>query len=150
MIKNHPSGYTGAGYTDAKGDSYTDYGAYLRTDNFQYPQGAKISPNGMYFDTGGGWQYAGYASTYDPSTGQIGTTPSSMYGKAPGSDVWGSTGGAVPAYVPPPEAAPSEVGGVMPVDTSPTVEQIAIALRDQEIQRQIEEYYRRRQELEGY
>lgn len=57
-IENHASGYTGMGYYDERGRAFTDYGSYLREDGFYYPSGAKISKNGMYTDTGSGWQFA--------------------------------------------------------------------------------------------
>ena len=68
------NGYSGP--TVQRGnDLYTPYGALLRNDGFQYPEGAKISPNGMYVDTGNGWQYA------KPNT--------SVSGLAPGANALG-------------------------------------------------------------
>lgn len=79
----HQSGYTGKGYQDAKGKSYTDYGSLLRTDGFFYPEGARISPNGKYFDAGDGrgMQYAGHAVTSDRRY-----VPGEAYGYGPLSE----------------------------------------------------------------
>jgi|GEM_PF-5785845 len=68
-------GSTGGTYRDESGNAYTSYGALLRNDGFEYPAGAKISPNGMYYDTGSGWQFA--------------ASGSSVAGLAPGSAVPG-------------------------------------------------------------
>lgn len=84
----HVSGYTGPGYQDNTGRSYTDYGAYLRTDGYFYPEGAKISPNGMYYDTGDGqgWRNAKHAFTSD---GRY--VPSEAYGASPGGQTPGTS-----------------------------------------------------------
>lgn len=85
-MTGHTPGYSGLGYFDDRGRAYTDYGAYLRTDNFEYPTGATISPNGMYYDVGNGWQYAGMATAknkYAPAY----STPSEVYGLAPGTSL---------------------------------------------------------------
>lgn len=82
-MDGHASGYTGMGYYDDKGRAYTDYGAYLREDNYKYPAGAKISPNGMYFDNGNGWQNAKNKQvSYNGATYYV---PSDIYGLAPGT-----------------------------------------------------------------
>lgn len=77
----HVSGYSGKGYKDAKGDYYTDNGAYLRTDGYFYAPGAKISPNGMYQDRGNGWEYAKYAAHFPDGTNRSKVyVPSDRYG----------------------------------------------------------------------
>lgn len=68
-IEGHASGYTGMGYYDDRGRAFTDYGAYLREDGFYYPSGARISKNGMYTDTGSGWQFAKDCSVFGLAPG---------------------------------------------------------------------------------
>ena len=87
-----PNGYTGAYYTK-DGNNYTDYGALLRNDGFQYPAGAKISPNGMYVDVGNGWQFAKYGVGFDSRGRVLGYTPSSVTGLAPGTRIPGFSSG---------------------------------------------------------
>lgn len=86
--KTHPSGYTGT-VVKADGHSYTDYGALLREDGFFYPEGAKISPNGMYFDIGNGWQFAKHAVAFDGRGRVLGYVPGDMTYAAPGTVVKG-------------------------------------------------------------
>lgn len=77
----HASGYSGKGYKDARGRYYTDYGALLRDDGFFYQPGAKISPNGMYEDTGGGMTFAKYGAHYPDGTNRSKVyVPSDRYG----------------------------------------------------------------------
>lgn len=85
----HPSGYVGPIVTGRDGNSYTEYGALLREDGFFYPAGAKISPNGMYFDIGNGWQFAKYGVAFDGGGHVLGYTPNSMTYAAPGTRVSG-------------------------------------------------------------
>ncbi len=85
----HKSGYVGPIVTGRDGNSYTDYGALLREDGFFYPAGAKISPNGMYFDIGNGWQFAKYGVAFDGGGHVLGYTPNSMTYAAPGTHVSG-------------------------------------------------------------
>lgn len=85
----HESGYAGPIVTGQDGNSYTEYGALLREDGFFYPEGAKISPNGMYFDIGNGWQFAKYGVAFDGGGHVLGYTPTSMTGAAPGTRVSG-------------------------------------------------------------
>ena len=77
------NGYTGPTVQKGK-DLYTPYGALLRNDGFIYPEGAKISPNGMYYDNGNGWQFAKQAVGSDGNY-----HPSSVTGLAPGASVMG-------------------------------------------------------------
>lgn len=95
--KSHNNGYIGS-YYSKDGDNYTDYGALLRNDGFYYPEGAKISPNGMYVDVGNGWQFAKYGIGFDSRGRVLGYTPSSVTGLRPGArvpGVWsGGKGGA--------------------------------------------------------
>lgn len=88
----HKSGYVGPIVTGKDGNSYTDYGALLREDGFFYPAGAKISPNGMYFDIGNGWQFAKYGVAFDGGGHVLGYTPNSMTYAAPGTRVSGFEG----------------------------------------------------------
>jgi peptidoglycan hydrolase-like protein with peptidoglycan-binding domain len=88
----HPSGYDGPVVKGADGHSYTEYGALLREDGFFYPAGAKISPNGMYFDIGNGWQFAKYGLAFDGGGNVLGYTPNSMTYAAPGTRVSGFEG----------------------------------------------------------
>lgn len=81
----HVSGYTGQGYRDEKGRYYTDYGALLREDGFFYPTGAIVSPNGMYYDDGNGWQYANHAKTSD---GRYVASATASTGVAPGTTIF--------------------------------------------------------------
>ncbi len=84
----HASGYKGQAYQGADGRYYTPYGALIREDSYLYPDGARISPNGMYYDAGNGWQLAKYGTE-----GVLGVggwshlTPSDYYGAAPGTQV---------------------------------------------------------------
>lgn len=93
-VYTHISGYTGNVYRGSDGRAYTDYGALLREDGFYYPMGAKISPNGMYYDIGNGWQFAKYAKAFDSYGSMLGYTPSSVTGLKPGSRVPGFEGAA--------------------------------------------------------
>ncbi len=89
----HKSGYVGPIVTGKDGNSYTDYGALLREDGFYYPAGAKISPNGMYFDIGNGWQFAKYGVAFDSKGHVLGDpVPNSMTYAAPGTHVSGFEG----------------------------------------------------------
>ncbi len=88
----HASGYAGAAYRNPNGDYYTEYGALLRDDGFFYPKGAKISPNGMYYDDGSGWKFAKYASARSADNSFSGYLPSSITGLAPNSKVPGFEG----------------------------------------------------------
>ena len=96
------NGYTGSYYTGKDGNNYTDYGALLRNDGFFYPDGARISPNGMYVDVGNGWQFAKYGVAFDNKgplrdrDGRQVYVPSSVTGLAPGAHIPGFTfdGGA--------------------------------------------------------
>ncbi len=90
----HASGYTGAAYRGENGDYYTDYGALLRDDGFFYPKGARISPNGMYYDDGAGWKFAKYASAKSADGSFSGYVPSSITGLAPNSKIPGFYGEA--------------------------------------------------------
>ena len=96
------SNYTGNYYTGKGGSNYTDYGALIRNDGFYYPEGAKVSPNGMYVDVGNGWQFAKYGVAFDkygPMFDEYGRQqrlPSSVTGLAPGARVpgtWSSNSG---------------------------------------------------------
>ncbi len=94
------NGYTGNYYTGKDGNNYTDYGALLRNDGFLYPEGARISPNGMYVDVGNGWQFAKRGIAFDGSGRVLGYANSSVTGLAPGARVPGiwsgnGSGGAV-------------------------------------------------------
>lgn len=91
-----PNGYTGSYYTGKDGNNYTDYGALLRNDGFDYSSGGKISPNGMYVDAGNGWQFAKRGVAFDGSGRVLGYANSSVTGLAPGARVPGdwSSGGA--------------------------------------------------------
>lgn len=81
------NGYSGP--TVQKGNNqYTPYGALLRTDGFKYPTGAKISPNGMYYDNGNGWQFAKEGVAFDDGK-VVGSAKTSVTGLAPGSPVPG-------------------------------------------------------------
>ena len=88
----HQSGYVGPIVSGQDGNSYTEYGALLREDGFFYPEGAKISPNGMYFDIGNGWQFAKYGLAFDGGGNVLGYTPNSMTYAAPGTRVSGFEG----------------------------------------------------------
>lgn len=88
----HQSGYVGPIVSGQDGNSYTEYGALLREDGFFYPTGAKISPNGMYFDIGNGWQFAKYGLAFDGGGNVLGYTPNSMTYAAPGTRVSGFEG----------------------------------------------------------
>lgn len=85
----HPSGYAGTVVKGSDGHSYTEYGALLREDGFFYPEGAKISPNGMYYDIGNGWQFAKHAVAFDGRGRVLGYVPGDMTGAAPGTVVKG-------------------------------------------------------------
>ena len=93
------NGYAGSYYTGKDGNNYTDYGALLRNDGFFYPEGARISPNGMYVDVGNGWQFAKYGVAFDkkgPLRDRDGAqlyVPSSVTGLAPGARIPGFEGG---------------------------------------------------------
>ncbi len=87
--KTHQSGYTGTVVKGKDGHSYTEYGALLREDGFFYPAGAKISPNGMYYDIGNGWQFAKHAVAFDGRGRVLGYVPGDMTGAAPGTIVKG-------------------------------------------------------------
>ncbi len=69
------------------GRLYTGYGAMLRTDGFFYPSGAKISPNGMYYDIGQGWKFAKRAIAFNGDGELLGYADSSVTGLAPGSAI---------------------------------------------------------------
>ena len=84
-----PGGYTGNAYLGANGDAYTSYGALLRDDGFEYPEGATISPNGMYYDIGNGWQFAKKANVFDEYGNVTGLADNSVTGLAPGTAVPG-------------------------------------------------------------
>lgn len=86
------NGYVGPVVTGRDGNSYTDYGALLREDGFYYPEGAKISPNGMYFDVGNGWQFAKYGVAFDGKGRVLDPVPNSMTYAAPGTRVSGFEG----------------------------------------------------------
>ena len=85
----HSSGYVGQGYVDDAGNYYTAYGALLREDDFFYPPGARISPNGMYYDDGSGWKFAKYALAFNAKGDILGYAASEVTGLAPGSAVPG-------------------------------------------------------------
>ena len=85
----HPSEYDGAIVEGKDGKSYTTYGALLREDGFYYPSGAIISPNGMYYDIGNGWQFAKQAVTYNKAKQEFNHAPGDMTGAAPGTVVKG-------------------------------------------------------------
>lgn len=106
------NGYTGPTVQKGK-DLYTPYGALLRNDGFIYPEGAKISPNGMYVDTGNGWQFAKHAVGSDGNY-----HPSSVTGLAPGSSVLGPGESWSSAQKPPPSG-----GTKLPPDTTTPVEE---------------------------
>lgn len=56
----HKSGYEGQA-TYRNGNYYTDYGALIREDGHFYQPGAILSQNGMYQDTGNGFEFSKYA-----------------------------------------------------------------------------------------
>lgn len=84
-IEGHASGYKGMGYYDERGRAFTDYGAYLREDGFYYPDGAKVSKNGMYVDTGSGWQFAKDCDAF-------GLAPGTRLDTLPGWNFFGGRG----------------------------------------------------------
>lgn len=142
----HKSGYTGKGYTQ-NGRTYTDYGALVRTDGFYYPKGAKISPNGMYYDNGNGWQFAKEGVAFKNGK-VIGHQPNSMTGASPGAEVMrfnksgGSSGGST---VTPDATTPDTT-----TPDSTTVDDVALELRRREIERQLQEYANWQKSLRGY
>lgn len=93
-MTGHVSGYSGQGYYDEKGRAFTSYGAYLREDGFYYPEGAKVSKNGMYFDNGSGWQYAKHTTQYQED-GTVLRVPHELYGRAPGTPVYSFADGTL-------------------------------------------------------
>ncbi|MEL7602738.1 MAG: hypothetical protein AAGU77_06235 [Bacillota bacterium] len=130
----HKSGYVGPIMTGQDGNSYTEYGALLREDGFYYPQGAKISPNGMYFDIGNGWQFAKYGVAFDSRGNVLDPVPNSMTYAAPGTRISGFEG----AY------ARSSGGGNTDADTdSDEEEELSIWEKffDEQLKKHEEELY---------
>ncbi len=80
----HASGYTGQAYKVGN-RYYTPYGALIREDNHFYPEGAVISANGMYYDTGGGWQYSGYGTQGSGVYNWSHSVPTKYTSASPGS-----------------------------------------------------------------
>ena len=147
----HKSGYSGP-TVQKDGRTYTDYGALVRDDGFFYSPGARISPNGMYQDTGNGWEFAKQALAFGPNNQIYGYTPSSQTGKAPGSNVLGAGetwSRGTPATAPA-TTAPTETPVDITPDVSPSAEAIAAELRKQQIKAQIAEYLRSQKTLAGY
>jgi len=126
----HASGYKGQAYVGNDGRYYTPEGSLIREDSFLYPEGAKISKNGMYYDTGNGWQYAGYGTEGDMRTWTH-LVPSTYNGAAPGTLV-GSFGVETGSAEPTNKVQETITEIITPTVTTPTA---AKSKKDLEVER---------------